>query len=422
MDPALTLILIIFCLLSEGFFSGSELALISYNRIKMRHLAESGSRGASAVEALLKQPDKVFGATSMGTNISVFAASSIATVYFAERFAEADADFYSFIIMGPVTLILGEIVPKTLFRQRADFIAPYLAGPLSAAQKLFMPALFATSGVARLFAMVFLGGKSVPSALVSREEIISLTRMSEETLSLAHDEKKMIQKIFEFKTNTLESVMRPLVTVVGVPTVTTIGEVKARIAECGYSRLPVFHERIFNIVGVISAFDVLKHADHNMRVDKVMSPAVYAPLTMRNSSLLKEMQERNIHMAVVVDEYGGAIGITTLEDLAEEVVGEIEDEYDRPVKLYERVGDSEYLIDAHMEIDSINEELGLALPKGDYETLSGLINDALERIPRAGEKMAFHNHIITVEDSTPRGVKSARVEDLRPKPAQERNS
>jgi CBS domain containing-hemolysin-like protein len=413
MDPALTLILIGFFLLLEGFFSGGELALITYNRIRMRHLAENGLKAAATVEKLLGKPDKIFGTTTLGTNLSVFAGSSIATMFVAQRFGESEADFYSFLVMGPLTLLLGEIVPKTLFRQRADDVAPIIARPLELAQKLFTPILAVTSWISRFAVRIFVGHKNVSRGHVSREELLLLTKMGADSLSIEHDERRMIRKIFEFRTNTLESVMRPLVTVVGAPSVSTLAEAKARMAETQYSRLPVFVERIFNIVGIISVFDVMSQKDLSVRLEKVMSPVFYTPITKKNADLLKEMQEKKIHMAVVVDEYGGAIGIVTIEDLVEEIVGEIEDEYDSPVKHYDKAGEGSYIINAAMEIDAINEELGLGMPKGDYETMSGFINHAMERIPKAGERLAVEPFLITITDSTKRMVKSVELYDTR---------
>lgn len=412
-DPGLALTLVVIFLLLEGFFSGGEMALISHNRIRMRHLAESGLNAAYTVERLLEKPDKIFGTTSLGTNLSVFAGSSIATVYVAERFGEHEADFYSFLVMGPLTLLLGEIVPKTLFRQRADDVAPLIAKPLELAQKLFRPVLAVTSTVSRVIVRIFVGHKDASRGLVSREELLLITKMGEESLSIEQDERKMIRKIFEFRTNTLESVMRPLVSVVGAPSVSTLAEAKARMLESQYSRIPVFVERIFNIVGIISVFDIMKHKDLSARVDKVMSPAFYTPLTKRNADLLREMQEKKIHMAVVVDEYGGAIGIVTLEDLVEEIVGEIEDEYDSPVKYYEKTGEGRYIIDAMMEIDYINEELGLGVPKGDYETLGGFINSVVERIPKTGERIVYEPFLITIIESTPRMTRKVELYDTR---------
>ncbi|MGK7344912.1 MAG: hemolysin family protein [Candidatus Nitrospinota bacterium M3_3B_026] len=412
MDLSLTVVLVIFFLLAEGFFSGGEFALISFNRIRLRHLAESGHEYARTVEGLLRSPDKIFGTTSVGTNVCVFAAASIVTAFMTERIG-AEADLYSFIIMGPVTLVLGEIVPKMLVRQRLETALRLLAEPLALAQKVFTPLLVVTSFLAKLPLRIFLKGEEIKAALATREEIMSLARITGKDLDIAQDEKKMISRIFDFKSSSVESAMRPLVKVVAVESGATLAEARKKVAETGFSRLPVFHDRIYNIVGIISAFDILRWPDRGERVDTVMTDPLYTPDAKKNADLMREMQEKGTHMAVVVDEYGAAVGIVTMEDLLEEIVGEIEDEYDRPVKFYERLEEGKYIIDATMEVDIINEELGLDLPTGDYETLGGFMNDALERIPNKREKMAIGPYLITVLDATPRAVISVELLDLR---------
>lgn len=413
MDPTLTLVLVIMFLLAEAFFSAGEFTMIRMNKIRLRHLAESGLGYARTIEELLKKPERLFGATSVGTNICVFGGASIVTAFLADRIGE-DADFYSFLIMGPVTLVVGEIVPKMLVRNRIEAVGRYVAAPLAFSQKLFTPILVVTSFISKTLLSVFLRRKGITAALTTREEIVTLAKMGgEEGLGLAQEEKKMISRIFEFKSSSVESAMRPLVKVVAVESGSTLIEAKKRVAETGFSRLPVYHDRIYNIVGVVSAFDILRWPDQNEKVDTVMSPPYYTPLTKKNADLMKEMQEKGLHMSIVVDEYGGAVGVVTMEDLLEEIVGEIEDEYDRPVKFYEKLEDGRYIIDAMTEIDIINEELGLDLPTGDYETLGGFLNDALERIPQKRERMAMGSYLITVLDATPRRASSVELIDLR---------
>lgn len=412
MDPALTVMLVLFFLLAEGFFSASEFTLISFNKMKLRHLAESGDKGAGIVESLLKKPDKIFGTTSIGTNVCVFSGAAITTAYMAGIYTER-ADLYSFLIMGPLTLIMGEIVPKMLARGYLMATIPYLASPLVFFQKVFSPILWITSAISKLLLSLVIRRNKIPSALVTRDEILRLTKISEEKLDLASDEKKMLHRIFEFKKTFVDEAMQPLINVVAVSATATLAEAKARAAETGVSRLPVFHDRIYNIVGIISAFDILRCQDHFTKVEKIMSPAFYTPITKRNAILLREMREGDIHMSIVVDEYGAAIGIVTVEDLVEEIVGEIEDEYDSPVKFYDKISAGKFIIDAAMEIDNINDELGLDLPKGDYETMGGFVCEALERIPAKGEKMAVGSYLITILDATSTKVKSVELIDLK---------
>lgn len=247
--------------------------------------------------------------------------------------------------------------------------------------------------------------------MVTREELLLLTKQSDVKLDLAQDERQMIHRIFEFKTSAIDTAMQPLVNIMAVSSNATIREAKAQVAESGYSRLPVFFERAYNIVGVVSAFDILRQEDQSKSVETIMQPAFYTPVTRKNPTLLKEMNEKNIHMAVVVDEYGGSVGIVTVEDLLEEIVGEIEDEYDATVKLYEKVGKGRFIVDAMMEVDSVNELLGFSLPTGDYETVSGLIIDAIERIPKKRTRLALGKYLITVTDATQRRATSVEIVD-----------
>ena len=255
--------------------------------------------------------------------------------------------------------------------------------------------------------------REVSATFVTREEILLLAKLNQKKLELDKEEKKMIDRIFEFKTSAVETAMQPLINIAAVSESTTLAQAKAIIAETGYSRLPVYHDRIFNIIGIVSAFDILRQKDLSVQAAKIMSPAYYTPYSKKNSELLKDMQESGVHMSVVVDEYGAAIGIITNEDLLEEIVGEIEDEYDQPVKSYEILGEKQYLFDASMEIDSINEQLDLNLPTGDYETLAGFLVEAVEEIPRKGAKIGVGSYLFKITDADRRKIKSVELTDLR---------
>jgi CBS domain containing-hemolysin-like protein len=414
MDLALVAAAVAALLAVEGFFSGSELGLTSLSKVRLRHMAEQGIGHAEVLEGMLRQPARIFGATSIGTNLCVFASSSIMTAYMFQRVGHGRADLYSFLIIGPLTLILGEIVPKMIFRGQGGLLLPYIARPLALAQALFAPVLTVTTFLSKLFARLILREEGTPADFISREEITLLARLSHERLELDRTEKKMLERIFDFKASPVTATMRPLGKVVAVPDWFTVAQARAAAAESGYSRLPVFHERIFNIMGVISAFDILRQQDSTAQVTRIMTPAYYVPDTKRNSRLLEEMQKSGVHMAVVVDEYGAAVGIVTLEDLIEEIVGEIDDEYDTSVKSHENLGGGRYIIDAGMEIDRVNEELGFNLPTGGYETLAGYLNESLERIPRQRERLAIGAFLFTVLEATRRKVVSVEALDLRP--------
>jgi CBS domain containing-hemolysin-like protein len=412
MDLLLTIALITFFLMLEGFFSGSELLLVSLNKVKLKHLTESGKEYAKILENMLNNPDSIFGATSIGTNLCVFIGSAAATAYLYKYF-ENRADIYSIIIMGPITLILGEIVPKAMFRASSEKLAPIITKPLLASIKLFSPILAITSSAAQFILSVVLRQNKTNKSFISREEILILTKISEERLELDQEGLKMIDRIFEFRSSDVVSAMQPLIHVAAISEKATIAEAKFMVAETGYSRLPVFSDRIYNIIGIVSAFDILRHKNPTTSMLSIMSPAFYVPDTKKNSLLLNEMQEAGIHMAVVVDEYGGAVGVVTLEDLVEEIVGEIEDEYDQTVKSYEKLDFNRFVVDAAMEIDQINESLGLEIPTGNYETMAGFINESLERIARSRETLAIGPYLVKILEASSRKVKTVEIVDLR---------
>jgi len=216
----------------------------------------------------------------------------------------------------------------------------------------------------------------------------------------------MIHKVFNFGETTVEQCMVPLVQLTAVRDDSTLEEVHQLAVDTGYSRLPIFHERMHNIIGILNTFDLLNQPIDGSPISQLVRPAHYVPPNKKIDALLKELQERGLHMAVVVDEYGGCIGLTTVEDLLEEIVGEIEDEYDKPEQQFKPYSGGGYIIDGTMEIDAINETIKLNLPTGNYETLAGLILDRLETVPQLGEQIVVNNIRLTVKETSRRKIQS----------------
>jgi CBS domain containing-hemolysin-like protein len=261
---------------------------------------------------------------------------------------------------------------------------------------------------------VFGAGQPDSRHFVSREELKALLSLEPGEADVTTQEAEMIDKIFDLGDTTVREVMVPLVEVVMVPEIAPPSEVIAIIRSRGFSRLPVYRERETNIVGVVAAMDLLHRGHQARRVDELMRQPFYVPETKRLDDLLRELQRGRMHLAIVVDEYGGSIGIVTLEDILEEIVGEIHDEHERPPASVERLPDGSYWVAARTRLDELNELLDWQLPKHDYETVAGLVLSTLGRIPRRGEQFQVLGYAITVLEADARRVTAVKIAPIRP--------
>ncbi len=403
MELGTTLILVFVFILMEAFFSGCEIGMIGVNRFKMDQLAAEGKNSAKLILNLLKDPEKLFTTTSLGTNLAVVSSTAVFTGYMVGHFGKW-GDLVSMLIISPFILFGGEIIPKIIFQNRADSIMLTLVHPLNFFCKTLSPLISFFTAISNFIRKkVFRETDPSSAPALSRELIRFITKPESETSELDDEEKEMISKIFHFGELSVEQFMVPLVQIYAISDTATIIEANKISNDSGYSRLPVFHERMFNLIGILNTFDLLNVPEDETPITDLIRPAYYVPPNKKLDDLLKELQQRGLHMAVVVDEYGGCIGIITVEDLLEQIVGEIEDEYDKPEKGYETY-DEGYLIDGDTEVSTLNEELGLELPTGDYDTVAGLMICELEKIPGAGEQVTLNGFRLTVKDASKRKI------------------
>jgi CBS domain containing-hemolysin-like protein len=396
---------------AEGFFSGSEIAIVSVSRVKLNHLAQSGSRSARLIQRLLQQPAKLLSTTLVGTNISTIIATALATTLLANIYYHRAA-FYATLIMFPLTLIFGEIIPKTLYHQHRDKIALFIAYPLKAISLILSPIVVVMNGLVRLLLKALKAEVSLEQLFVTKEELRSLVKQDKQGEILEKTEREMIGRIFDFGDTLAKEALVPLIDVVAVAREATINQVISLVQEKGFSRFPVYYERVDNIIGVINSFDLIYAKEGETDITRFIAPAYYVPETMRIGDLLKEVQQRGMQLAIVVDEYGNSEGIVTLEDILEEIVGEIQDEYDAERQLYQPLEDGSYLMDARMELDHIREKLGLEFPEGDFETLGGLVLHLMKKIPDPGEKTSIGNLELTVLKADGRSIKKIKLVKL----------
>jgi CBS domain containing-hemolysin-like protein len=398
--------IIILFLLLEGFLSGSEIAMVAADRKRLSRYAHTGPRSAQLTFRVLQEPSWFLSTALVGSNLAEVANAALVTSIMVKHYG-SNGDLYAFLLLTPLILLFGEILPKTLFQQKADQWVLKVVPVIWTFSLVLYPLVWlmskSTGAVLRL-----LTPEAKGRPLLTREELQLLLRTDGEQSDMKPMEKDMIHRIFRLSTTKVKEVMIPLVDVVVMEENTPLDEAIATVRQENFSRYPVFRERVDNIVGVLHGFDLL-FAQEEESIRSLVRPIAYFPETKPADELLLDLQKNREAMAAVVDEYGGAVGIVTLEDILEEVVGEISDEYDVEPPLYKKLGPKRFLINARMEIDHINEILKIGLPKGDYETLGGFILEQLGRVPLAGEAFRYRTILFQVQKADERSVSEVLV-------------
>ncbi len=407
MSLFLALVIIVVCLAAEFFFSGAEIAMVAADRVRLKSRADAGERGPTMAVSLLDTPERLVATTLTCHNLAFVTNVTVSTWLILSLAGPRYGEVLTLVVMTPILLILGEIVPKSLFREKADVLAPKVAYGVWAASKVFFPLVYLITWLTGLF---LTESDQEHSVSVTREELELMLQSKTAGGDVQTEERRMIHRIFGFGDTTVREAMVPLVEVTEISETATVGEAARHMGEKGYSRIPIYRDETHNIVGIVQAFDVLTASSDEESVQAYVRPVQFVPESMRADDLLQTMRERGEHLAVEVDEYGGSAGVVTVEDLLEEIVGEIYDEHQEAPTLFERLPDDSIRIDARMEIDAINETLGLGLPRGRYETLGGFVMETLERIPREGEEFERAGLKFRITDATSKRVLEVLVQ------------
>ena len=411
MDPTTTIFWVLLAIAMEAFFSGSEIGMVSVNRIKMQKLAEEGSSSAEAILKLLDNPEKLFTTTSLGTNLAMVTSTAISTAFMVENFGDF-GEWIAMLFIFPLVFFGGEIIPKVIFQNRADSLMPVMIYPLNLFHNCMGPIIKWLSYTSQHLTSRVPEGMTEKTFTFSRDQLRKVLSLESQTVDLGTTEKKIIHNIFNFGELIAEQCMVPLVQMTAIKDTANMREAHELANESGFSRLPVFHERMHNLIGILNAFDLLDQEMDDTPITELIRPAHYIPPNKKIDDLLKELQQGGLHMAVVVDEYGGCIGLVTIEDLLEKIVGEIEDEYDKPEELYKPYAEGGFLIEGSTEISVLNETLGWELPGGDFETIAGLVINRLEKIPHPGDQVLAGLYRLTVKDASKRKIQSLIVRKL----------
>lgn len=392
------------CVLSEAFFAASELSIVSANAIKLEEAARNGSAAARRVLWFRRHPDRLFGTTLIGTNVSTVTGSTIASLTLLTIDPD-NGEWWAMLLMSPLILIGGEIIPKSIGQARADSLSQLLAGPLMVIHKILAVPIFFVRGYTTFLYRMLRIDASSEQAMASREELVLLMQTENDDGEMNADEREMIQRIFAFSHLEARDSMVPLVEIVAVPAEATVEAAVKAVARAGFSRLPVYRDRVDNIVGLLHHLDLLQAESADQPVSALMRPAYFVPENQEIDEILILLQREAASAAVVVDEFGGAVGLLTLEDVLEEIVGEIEDEFDTEGGLWRQVPDG-WLLDARVPVERLNGQFGLDLPTDeDYETLAGYLLDRLRHIPRIGETVRLPDgRAFTVRRASARAI------------------
>jgi magnesium and cobalt exporter, CNNM family len=396
------------CLLATMFFSAAEMAFIAANRLRLRHLAAEGNAVAAHYLESFRQPERLLSTAMMGVTIAHIVAASAVTFALLPVLGGI-APLVVTLTLTPVMLVFGEIIPKAVAREWATSLILRLYRPLAWSSKVLVPFVALANTLVTL-ALRAVGGPAADTRqFVSREELKALLALEPGEASVSTQEAEMIDKIFDLGDTTVREVMVPLVDVVMLPADASSRDAIALIQQRGFSRIPIYGARETDVVGVVTAMDLLNRGAHVRTVTELMRQPNFVPETKRIDDLLREMQKGRNPLAIVVDEYGSATGIVTLEDIVEQIVGEIQDEHDRTPATVEPLPDGSYWVAARTHIDELNEALDWNLPKHDYETVAGLVLATLHRIPRMGEVLQVPGYTITVLEADARRVAAVKI-------------
>jgi putative hemolysin len=395
-------------LLLEAFFAAAEIAFVSANRRRLQHLAEEGHRGAKIALKLLAQPEYLLATTLMGAYMAAVANTVLITSLFLKVWGPG-GEVLAILLLPPLLLILGEITPKSIGRQQATSLALRLGPVLWFVSWLIYPFTLVFSLMTRVALLLTGATRTSRLPFITREDLRLVVQKSGPEVDLETPERKIIHRILQFSQRTAKDVMVPLVRVAAIPDSLTIGQALEEFRTTRFARLPVYHHRIDNLIGVLHGFDLLGEEPAARPVKSYLRQVHFVPEIKKIDRLLTEMQRSGIHLAVVVDEYGGTVGIVTLEDLLEEIVGEIADEFDQEVAPVKKLGEGHYLINARLEIGALNESLHLELPPGDYETLAGFLISQQGDLPGVGEQIKYRNLRFLVRQAEARTLKEVEL-------------
>jgi CBS domain containing-hemolysin-like protein len=393
----ISLLIIIFCLVFIALLSGSEIAFIAVNRIRLRHLIEKGSSSAKTAQKIREQHDRLFSAVILSGNLFTILATSIGTALALRFFGEDMGVIIATVVMTLLTVVFGELAPKTFAVTHAEGIALSLAKPIDIYIRLISPFVWVFNKLSNLIIRL-LGGEVKPTPqFLTEEEMKAMISIGAEEGTLEKEEKKMLHKVFEFGDTKVSEAMVPRTEIVAIQEEAVVADVLELVSTKSYSRYPVIKENVDNIIGVLYVKDILmkmakEEVTINTPIKNLVRDAYYIPVSKMVTELLDDMQKNKFQIAIIVDEHGGTAGLITLEDIMEEIVGGLQDEFEaiEAEKEVEIVDESTFVVAGHTGIDEINELVGTDLKSEEFHTIGGFLFGLFGHLPKVGEQLRYH--------------------------------
>lgn len=409
MEPGsqwLFLVLIVLILLS-AFFSASETALTSISKIRLRNMVEENVKNADKISKLIENPNKLLSAILIGNNLVNIGASSLATAM-AIQISGSGGIGIATGLMTIVILIFGEITPKTIAAQNSEKVSLFVVNIISAVVFVFTPVVKVLNIVTSLIIRLLGGNNSAKAPLITEAELKTMVNVSHEEGVLEIDERRMINNVFDFGDAKAKDVMTPRTDMIALDDQASYEEIMQLFKEERFSRLPVYHESMDDIIGILYLKDIAFIDGANFQIENYMREPFFTYESKPTSELFSQMRTKRIPVAIILDEYGGTSGLVTIEDMVEEIVGEIADEYDEQEEEIEVIKEDEYIIGGSAKLDDVNEMIGTRLESEDFDTIGGYVIGVLGRFPDAGEIVETDNMKVKVEE-----VDKNRIEKLR---------
>jgi CBS domain containing-hemolysin-like protein len=420
MEPPgiINLILIFICLVAIAVLSSAESSIIAVNKFKLRHLIDTGNKRALALQRILNQHDKLFSAVILSGNLFTVLATALGTALAIRYLGREGGVVAATIAMTFLTVVFGELTPKTFAVTHAERVSLLVAKPLELFIRLISPLVWVFNYSANSMLRLFGVKERPPSPFVTEEEIKAMIKIGEEEGTIEEEEKRMLHRVFEFGDTEVAEAMVPRTEISAIAEDAAVEDAMKLVNEKGFSRYPVIKDNIDNIIGVLYIKDILMRMAegevNGQAVTNFMREAYYIPENKMVSELLDDMRKKKLHIAVVVDEHGGTAGLVTLEDIMEEIVGGLQDEFEEieAEKDIEIIDERTFIVSGPTGLDEVNELIGTEIEGEEFHTIGGFVFGLFGRLPKIGEQVRFHNLRFLILEMEERKVSKIKITKL----------